>query len=250
MIPPGLVVARSGTGDGDGPLVMLIHGVMDRASSFRRTMRRLSGFDVVSFDRRGYGDSVGLGPADDLSRHAGDAVAVMGDRRCVVIGHSFGGLVALRAAAERPDLVEALGLYEPPVGWVEGVDPLGPIVDISRPPDQVAEAFFVATVGARAWRRSPEPVRAARRAEGAAIIADLIMAAEGPGMSPAQVLQPVWIAHGDDGTGRYRPGARRLAGLLPDSRVDHIEGAGHGIHLRHPDRFARWIVDLVAATRH
>ena len=249
MIPGGLAVDRSDRGALDEPLIVCIHGVMDRAASFRRTMRRLESLDVVAFDRRGYAGSLGLGASEDLTRHVADAIAVAAGRRCVLVGHSFGAVIALRAAAERPDLVAALALYEPPVGWVEGVERPPPLIAVEEPPSAVAEAFFIATVGARAWARLPERTRAVRLAEGPAIGADLRMAGTGPGVALGDVLQPVWIAHGDDPGGRYGPGAQRLAQLVPDGRVQVFDGVGHGVHLSHPDRFAAWIRSVPARIR-
>ena len=55
----------------DGPLVVLVHGAMDRASSFGRVGRRLPDVPLVRYDRRGYGRSQ-PGAAVGLAGHAGD----------------------------------------------------------------------------------------------------------------------------------------------------------------------------------
>jgi pimeloyl-ACP methyl ester carboxylesterase len=242
----GLSVIDHPRGADSLPLVLLVHGTMDRSASFRRTLRRLTDVDSRGYDRRGYAGSLGLGASSEIARHVADAQAVLTGRRSVVIGHSFGGLVALALAAEEPELVAGVGVYEPPVSWIPGLTRARPIVDLDAPPREVAEAFFRRTVGERTWTRMPETVREARRAEGEAIIADLRMAARGPGVELENVGQEVHIAHGDDPARHYAVGARRLADLLPRTRLRHFEGVGHGAHLSHPDRFADWIAGIDA----
>ena len=104
------VVEHPPEGDGKNtkPVVVLVHGSLDRASSFSRVVRRLSDLHVVTYDRRGYhhsrtgGASQGgpdpvSGPGADgaFDGHVADLLEVIGERRAVVVGHSFGGDVAL-----------------------------------------------------------------------------------------------------------------------------------------------------------
>src|SRR5262245_41509537 len=93
------------------PLLLLVHGSMDRGASFVKAMRRLPDIDVVRYDRRGYGRSVDAGVGDTLDAHVDDLLAIVDDaaRPCVLVGHSFGGVVALVAAQARPTQVLAVG---------------------------------------------------------------------------------------------------------------------------------------------
>jgi pimeloyl-ACP methyl ester carboxylesterase len=245
VIPAGLAVNSVDRDTRDRSRVVFVHGVMDRAASFWRSFRRLDRYHLAAYDRRGYAASTDLGPATAVADHVSDLVAVLGGRPSTVVGHSFGGLIALQAAYERPDLIEAVAVYEPPVGWLLGNQRPPALVDTTGDPADVAEAFFLATVGERTWLRSPPGVRSARRAEGPAIIADLEFASSGTSFDLGDLAVPVRVGHGLDAGGRYRLGAQRLAEKLPDARLDNLEPAGHGIHLSHPDRFARWITDLV-----
>ena len=54
------------------PLVVLVHGAMDRSRSFRRVVDLLSDLRVVTYDRRGYGDSIDAAPASGLQDHTTD----------------------------------------------------------------------------------------------------------------------------------------------------------------------------------
>lgn len=81
----------------------------------------LHGRRVVRWDQRGHGLSTipaGRHSVEDLAQDAAAVLDAAGLQRCVVAGHSLGAAVALRLAADRPDLVGALccvdgGLYDP-----------------------------------------------------------------------------------------------------------------------------------------
>ena len=57
-----------------------------------------------------------------IDGHIADLLDVLDGRRAVVVGHSFGGVTAMGAAARAPQSVAALVLYETSVAWVPGWD--------------------------------------------------------------------------------------------------------------------------------
>jgi pimeloyl-ACP methyl ester carboxylesterase len=78
--------------DADAPLVVLVHGSLDRAGSFARVIRRLADLHTVAYDRRGYHRSRHVVPVHDtLDGHVDDLLLVIDSRPAVVIGHSYGG---------------------------------------------------------------------------------------------------------------------------------------------------------------
>jgi pimeloyl-ACP methyl ester carboxylesterase len=97
---------------GDGPPVLLLHGLAGYAGEWADTARWLTErCRVVALDARGHGRSERF-PAD-VSRAAlvADAAFAVESLRLgpvVVVGQSLGGLAALLLAAERPDLVHGL----------------------------------------------------------------------------------------------------------------------------------------------
>ncbi|HUN31401.1 MAG TPA: alpha/beta hydrolase [Trebonia sp.] len=111
-----LIVTESGTGDA---LVVLVHGVLDRGRSFSQVGALLSAdCRLAWYDRRGYGASAdAAGVPADIDAHIADLVTVLDGRRAVVVGHSFGGVIATGAAVRAPQNVEALVLYESVMGW-------------------------------------------------------------------------------------------------------------------------------------
>jgi len=103
----------------DAPFVVLVHGTMDRSTSFHAVMGLLSDCSVLSYDRRGYARSrFAEPPATSLADHVDDLLELIDGRAAVVVGHSYGGDVALAAAERRPDLVRAVGAFESPMPWI------------------------------------------------------------------------------------------------------------------------------------
>lgn len=209
---------------------------MDRAANFERVRRRLEDHQVITYDRRGYGDSLRCRWSADLSRHVADLLEVIDGRPSVVIGHSFGGLIALGAAAHAPQLALAAGVYEPPQPW----RPFWPPPPEWHTAAEAAELFFRHNIGSDAWARLPERVRAERRAEGAALMADYTAAGEGLPFEPADILSPVAVAYGTKTAPHFERASLALCGEIHGAVCMSLDGASHGAHLSHPDAFASW----------
>jgi pimeloyl-ACP methyl ester carboxylesterase len=227
--------------------VILVHGTMDRATSFERTRRALeqrSGTSVTTYDRRGYASAADQAPVSDPSSHVADLLEVVAGRPAVVIGHSYGGVIALHAAVEAPALILAVGVYEPPLPF----EPWWPPVPDLGSAEVAAERFLRRMVGADAWDRLDESFRSRRRAEGSALLADFAaatVAVDWPG-----VLTPVHAAHGTASPPHFIRSAATIAELVADATVTAIHGASHGAHLSHPDRFAEWMHTVWCSARH
>ena len=94
---------------GEGTPILLLHGLMGRASTWWSLARRLTAYGrVLGLDARGHGRSQAAGPwtADRMALDAAEVLEPLGPG--VVVGHSMGGLHALVLAATRPDLVTGL----------------------------------------------------------------------------------------------------------------------------------------------
>jgi len=103
----------------EGPVVLMIHGASANAQEFTHTLApRLSDTHrILMADRPGHGYSVrpknGSNLAVQAEQMAGILEALAPGEKAIVLGHSFGGAVALRLALDRPDLVAALVLAAP-----------------------------------------------------------------------------------------------------------------------------------------
>ncbi|MCP4819303.1 MAG: alpha/beta fold hydrolase, partial [Shimia sp.] len=100
-------------GEGGRPALAL-HCNLGHSGAFRGIGAALA--DLVTIDAPdmpGHGRSAGYEPGTLTGQQMLDAVVDRLDGPVDVIGHSYGGLLALRLAIERPDLVMSLSLFEP-----------------------------------------------------------------------------------------------------------------------------------------
>jgi pimeloyl-ACP methyl ester carboxylesterase len=107
--------------EGEGPVVLLVHGFPEGAWAWRHQLSALAaaGYRAVAIDVRGYGDSF-VPEAVEAYRmlaHVADNVAVLralGARTAVVIGDDWGSPIAVASAQARPDLFTAVGMLGVP----------------------------------------------------------------------------------------------------------------------------------------
>jgi pimeloyl-ACP methyl ester carboxylesterase len=133
---------RSTISAGEGPPLLLLHGLAASARWWTRVVPTLSASHRVhAVDLPSFGES-GRGVRFHLERVPEQLIALMdesGITRASIVGHSMGGLIAARMAAEHPDRVDRLVLVDAgflPLdpSWVHKVT--GPIgaVRYTRPP--------------------------------------------------------------------------------------------------------------------
>ncbi|HEY8526083.1 MAG TPA: alpha/beta hydrolase [Acidimicrobiales bacterium] len=239
----GLWLHESGT----GPLVVLVHGAMDRSGGMLRA-RRLLYHDhrIIRYDRRGYGRSKLAAPSDDFRVQVDDLADILDGRPAVIAGHSFGGVIGLALAETRPELVRAVLAYEAPMSW-EPWWPHGSSRLPDQSPEDAAEWFLRRMIGDRTWERLPRSVRAERRSEGPALVADL-RSVRAPAPVPyraERVTVPVLAAFGGAARDHHRRAAKELAERVPHGTLREVPGADHGIHLSMPEAFAGLVREAV-----
>ncbi|HEY5098152.1 MAG TPA: alpha/beta hydrolase [Acidimicrobiales bacterium] len=244
------------------PVVVLVHGSLDRAASFARVVRRLDDVHTVTYDRRGYQRSRRALPLNTtLDGHIDDLLAVIAGRPAVVVGHSYGGDIALGAALRPPGdpVIRGVVAYEPPMPWLgpwsrRPPDPAGsaaasPAGGAADPEDPAAaaERFFRRMVGDAAWERLSETAKDERRADGPALEAELtaIRLPRAP-FDVTTLAVPSTFGRGERSASRHRDTVAWLAANTPDGELVEIAGASHGAHLTHPDAFATMVRSAVA----
>ncbi|HWJ97056.1 MAG TPA: alpha/beta fold hydrolase [Acidimicrobiales bacterium] len=229
--PLDLHVVDTPSADPGAAVVVVVHGAMDRSSSFGRVARQLDDLHVVRYDRRGYGRSVGA-PVGTLDDHVDDLLGVIDGRAVTVFGHSIGGVIALVAAQRDPGSIRSVLAYEAPSPWADWWPRPRTV-----PPDDSAdeaEAFMRRAIGGHYWDRLPARTRSDRRSEGAALRAD-IASLQGTSPFEASAIEaPVLAACGSDTTWWHQRATRELADAVPGGEHAVVAGAEHAAHLTHP----------------
>lgn len=228
----------------DGPTALFVHGTMDVGGSFRRVGEVLSGWRVAHYDRRGWGESRELADPDTgITDHVADLIALLSEvRDPVLVGHSYGGYVALCAAAERPDLVRAVLAYEPPVPWLPwwpAVTPWERAVKEAAPdgPVAVATAMHRAVVG-----RAPAGDEERLAADGEMLLREMSDSGlDNQAFDPLDFPVPALLASGTASPPHHRTTGRGFAELVPRGRYEEIFGANHIAHVTHAKVFARLV---------
>jgi pimeloyl-ACP methyl ester carboxylesterase len=99
---------------GDGPPVLLLHGITSTSEAWREVMPRLAErYTVVAPDLVGHGRSAKPRGDYSLGAYAAgvrDLLAVLGFERGSVVGHSFGGGIAMQFAYLFPEYTERMAL--------------------------------------------------------------------------------------------------------------------------------------------
>lgn len=253
---------------GSGPDLVLIHGSSGnlRDFTFDLVPRLAERYRVIAFDRPGLGHTGRLSPdGATITEQAGllsRAAAELGAERPIVLGHSYGGAVALAWAVHHPDRVAALvTLSAASHPWDTG---LGTYYSVLSHPvaGRIAIPLIAAWAGARQVRDSLAAVFAPQQVpEGYAahfgpgltlrpgsLRANALQRAgllsEIEALSPRydEITVPVEVLHGTaDTTVGLEIHAARLARQVPAARLTRLEGVGHMPHHAVPGK----VVDAV-----
>jgi epoxide hydrolase 4 len=107
--------------EGDGPLVVLLHGFPQSRMTWKESLPALAraGFRAVAPDLRGYGDSpkpkgVEAYTASEVVADVAELIESMSSVPVVVVGHDWGALMAWYLAMVRPELVRKLVILNVP----------------------------------------------------------------------------------------------------------------------------------------
>ena len=243
--------------EGDGPPLVLLHGLGSMVEDFvlsglvREASKR---YRVIAFDRPGYGHSerprrmrFGAAAQAELVRKALDRLEV---RRPIVLGHSWGTLVAVALALEFPEvprsLVLASGLYFPsarldaPLLALPAIPLLGdllsrtlsPLAGRAMWPGWLKMIFAPAPVPAAF---AAFPTWLALRPGQLRAVAEDALATAGATLRAARryrelTLPVVMVAGERDRYVSARAHTARLHRLLPSSRLLLSPHSGHMVH--------------------
>ncbi len=260
---------------GAGDDVLLIHGASSDMGVFEPTVIPLlqSRFRLTGYDRPGMGFTDDRPPdSERLASQAGVAAGVIQAlrlKRPIVIGHSYGGAVALRLALDHPEKIAGLVLIAPVAyEWPGGVawhlhwssnNLIGDFFNnvLTRPfvrpavKSGTASAFAPSVLPADYLERAGvlrAALPAAMRANSQDVKA-LKREIIGQQDRYPELKMPVAIMAGDGDT-VVSPmiHAVQLARTLPNARIDLLQGVGHLPHEASPERLEK-LVDWVLSAK-
>lgn len=200
-------------GEGGGTPVLLLHCLGADGGDWAAVAPRLAaGRRVIALDLRGHGASDRPGEYA-LERVRDDVIGfadALGLTRTVVIGHSYGGVIACLVAQARPAMVDKLVIEDAPA-----LLPQNPPLPVPEPPEGPLSLDWAVKTQFTEARNAPDP----RWTEGlAAITAPTLVIAGGPASHIPQ----------QDVAG--------LAARIPGARLRTID-AGHLVHEQRPEEY-------------
>jgi pimeloyl-ACP methyl ester carboxylesterase len=259
---------------GAGPVLLLLHGIGDSSRTWIPAMRLLQRrYIVLAPDLPGHGES--SNPVGDysLGSHASsmrDLLHLLSIERVTVVGQSFGGGVAMQFAYQFPSLCERLVLVDAgglgrEVNWIlrlatvpaaEYVMPALFPAFMGRWRDPVArflrEWGICSDRAAEVWRSYCSLADPANRA---AFVRTVRAVVDPGGQSVCAVnclylvgKMPTLIVWGDQDKIIPLRHAFQAHQVIPNSRLEVMEGAGHAPHFEDPARFARILEDFLNTT--
>lgn len=259
---------------GEGPVLLLVHGLACDHSTWLPVIDELAkSHTVLVPDLLGHGQSAK--PRADYSvggfaNGMRDLLTVLGIDKVTVVGHSFGGGVAMQFAYQFPERTERLALVSS-----GGLGPeVTPILRAITLPG-FDQAMTVATLpglhhagllALRTLHKLGGPARdlgevadvyqrfgdkatlAATRHVTRAVIdwrGQIVTMADRAYLTAAMPMLVVW---GRDDLAIPVKHAEHAARLAPQARVEILEHSGHFPHKDHPEKFAEILADFVATT--
>ena len=241
---------------GDGPPVMLVHGLGLNRGMWQWQLPALTPqFTVITYDFLGHGESANPEGACNLSLFAQQLAALLDDigvERCAVVGFSLGGMIARSFALSHAQRVSALVILNSAHDRSEVErDAIRKRVEQARKsgPSATVDAALERWFTPGTATRDPEMMALIRRwvlANDPAVYPDIYrVLAEGDSELAEAISAigcPTLVMTGEQDNGNSPDMARRMAALIPGARAEIVPGLRHMGLAEAPERFNRPIV--------
>jgi pimeloyl-ACP methyl ester carboxylesterase len=241
---------------GSGEPVLLIHGAF--ASDVFGPMieqTALSNHRFIGYRRRGHIDSAPNLDGDSIESYAGDALSVMdhfGVDRAHVLGHSFGGRIALEVGRQAPKRVHTLSLLEggaaPGLAVPSALEfgaGVGEAAAAYKAGDkQAALERMLATIGAETSRDDLSNVLGAGWFDQAVSDIGTVFEHEFPAgwaftlSDLEQMTMPAMMMIGERTASYFREVSEAVATALPNCETVVVAGVNHWLPVVNPDAVA------------
>ena len=231
-----------------GHLFLLVHAAGSNAGMWRRQLEGLGAeHSAVALDLPGHGRSCGvdgLASVEEYAMLVERFVAGLGLRRCVLVGRSMGGAIAMVLAARQPTLFSGLVLACTTARFALPDQMLAQLRDVVRgrlPQQFGTETFSPSTpqpIMVEAWR---EQVKTDPRVRYGDLLA--CRAFDG-GPLLSRLRTPTLVVAGMDDAVTPVSCAEELAREIPGARLSVLEAAGHQAPLEQSDAVNRLLVEF------
>jgi len=251
--------------EGSGEPVVFIHGahIADAFAPLMAEPALRDHFNLIRYHRRGFAGSSRADAPLSISRQAADCLGLLrqlGVQRGHLVGHSYGGAIALQLALDAPEAVRSLSLLEPalldvPSGPQIG-EMLGGIVEIYETGDKAGavDAFLQAVCG-KDYRSVVDDAGF----EQAVADADTFFGVELPAIEDwtftredaVRIKQPVLAVLGADseaatGLSAFGEGHQLLLEWFPQAKPFVLPRATHLLQVQNPGDMARGLAAFFA----
>lgn len=236
---------------GEGPdTLVLVHGFTGARVDFEDHLEGLAQpRRVIAADHRGHGDSTNFGTPDAYSLDilAEDLLAFLGtvtEAPVDLLGHSMGGMVALRCALRKPEMFRSLILMDTAAeslggtGLPSGLDRLvrtEGLLAMNRKMPPLPESQRMRELNGDAWFEANQEFRLTRM-DPHAFLALFPEVFGGPSLLDrlAEIGLPTTVLVGAEDTAFAAP-SENLADGIEAARLVRIEGAWHSPQRTHPE---------------
>ncbi len=236
------------TWEGDGPRIILIHGISSAGSAWNPVIPELAAeFTPVAIDMRGHGESSKPERGYLYDDYIGDLQGVLnalGMKRPLIMGHSLGGIVTLWWASRHPDTAAALVIEDSPLrSGLSFMPAFDSWLELNALPDTELRARFAAENPY--WSADLLDERTALMSTTARNVfselrADSLAHHGVDRLAEIEAIRsPALLIHGDlTNGGMVVPSdADAFARRLPNARAIRIPGGGHTLHRERREEF-------------
>jgi pimeloyl-ACP methyl ester carboxylesterase len=249
--------------EGEGEPIVLVHGSWSAAAVWAAVAAELrSSFTVTAYDRLGHTASERPATAPTRLRHEDDLVALvehLDAGPAHIVASSFGGSIALAAAARRPDLFRTIVAHEPPlVGLIDGPARAELIAASTAIADRIAAGdvlggtrtfFEELAIGPGGWDVLPEPFREMALDNAPTFVAEQLSPDWASLTEPVPSDIPVLLTEGGLSPAWFGQTADAVAAFVPHAERLTMADAAHGPHASHPAEYAAMIERFVSGDR-
>ncbi|MBD7994213.1 alpha/beta hydrolase [Arthrobacter sp. Sa2CUA1] len=260
------------SGEPDAPPVFMVHGFRGDHHGLLRIAEALPNHRVLIPDLPGFGQGAVLPGTHNAAAYADFVRASFRELGLgpdtVLLGHSFGSIIAARTAAQYPEMISELVLInpicEPALEGPKGITSKAAELyyrAAAKLPETAGHALLTNPLivrgmsimmaktsdpGLRRWIHAQHDAYFSAFASRAVVLdAFRSSISETVRDYAAALRMPVLLIAADRDDLGSVPGQRRLAGMVPDSELEIIEGCGHLVHYEAPEVAAALIADFL-----